>query len=769
VDLPGLNDPNPAREQVTKRYLDQSRYVWLVCNSQTGIDRVFTQFLRDNALLYKLYMEGRLDAFSVITTRIDDINLAAILEQMGIDPDNFDGDHNGPLTFRRHEITSHVQRNLLEIAQDIASRADHSSVREDFFRRVQSIPVFPVSTNAYLHATGRMPLYRGMQLSPDESHLPQLITHLNTITQEQSYRTQIDASYRRLKLLHDQVNSFFLNQIRSVELDSAAARQEWELLAKVGAQAVADGQAGLQELRIRSEAALVERSASFDQRLKELESRAGNALNAVFRSWDGIHWRSLQAAVRRGGEWYSSSSGREFNFSRDIARAYLDLLPFVWEEFFGTHLSNLINDASRGTQAELHKTAERIKGAMDMIQHQPPGIRETLEASLHAAGESFALQSGQVEADLTAQIQRTRQALSAGMVETAASFMEPAYAEAAADPGGTGIKGRMLVKLHQYASQQAPTLFINMRKELAEGVTVLQGSMKPQLSKLIAYGEGMLQRFGQNTGSIEPPTAEEKGRIESALEQFPDFTLAMSSPKNPIIKQLISTEAKVHYNQPPQLHERSFVVVARNSPVLISAPHGSRAFRNNGKEVWHEEDEYTAGMALLLGERCGTSVIANVWRSDKCDPNWHDVKDCPYKQEMQKLVQQQGIRWVVDLHGAAETSLGSTRLVDLGTRKDRKSMEDRHRDTLRELIENRLGIGCVSSNIFQGGAVTMFCRDILRVQAVQIEMTPSVRVPLRRSDASSYAELGPFSTVPEKLIGMLSALEKFIAYLKQLP
>jgi hypothetical protein len=524
VDLPGLNDPNPAREQVTKRYLDGARYLWLICNSQTGIDLVFTQLLRDNALLYRLYMEGRLDAFSVITTRIDDINLAAVLEQMGRDPDQYDNNHAPVLAFRRNEITNHVQKNLMEIAHDIASRAERASVREDFFRRVQAIPVFPVSTNAYLHATERMPLYRGMQLSPEESYLPRLIAHLNTITQEQSYRTQIEASYRRLKLLHEQVDGFFLNQIRSVELDSAAARKEWEALSGVAAHAVADGQSALQELRIRSEAALAERVASFDQRLTELEGRAGNALNAVFRSWESVHWRSLQAAMKRGGEWYSSSTGREFNFSRDVARAYLDLLPFVWEEFFGTHLSNLIHEVSQGTQAELHKTAERIKGAMDMIQHQPPGIRESLEASLYTAGESFSLQSGQVGADLTAQIQRTRQSLSSGMVETAGSFMQPAYADAAADPGGAGIKRRMLDTLTHYAEQHAPSLFINMRQELAEGVTVLGGSMKPQLSRLIAYGEGMVERFGQNMGSLEVVTPELKGRIEEALEYLPDFT-----------------------------------------------------------------------------------------------------------------------------------------------------------------------------------------------------------------------------------------------------
>lgn len=529
VDLPGLNDPNPAREQVTKRYLAQARYVWLVCHSQTGIDRVFTQLLRENALLFRLFLEGRLDAFSVIATHADNINLEVVLGQMGMNPEEFNGNHAAPLAFRRKEIVHYVQTHLLQIAHDIAAKADASSVREDFFNRVHSIPVFPVSTAAYLHTTGRMPLYQGMKLTPDESHVPQLLAHLHTITQEQSFRTQVEASYRRLQMLHEQVHRFFLNQIQSVELDTAAARSEWESLSKVSAQAVTDGQTALQNLRVRGEESLLQRCGGFETQLKELESRAARALRAVFATWETIHWRSLQAAVKRRGEWYSSSSGREFDFNRDVAHAYLDLLPFVWEEFFGTHLSALIADVSRSIQAELHKTAEHIKGAMDMIQHQPPGIRESMAASLHAAAESFQIQSGQVIAELTAQIQRTRQSLSGGMVETAAVFMQPAYSAAASDSGGPGIKRRMLDTLTTHAEEKGPTLFINMRQELAEGVTILQGSLKPQLSKLIAFGEGMLERFGQNLSGLEAVTPELKGQIEIALEHLPPMLISPHS------------------------------------------------------------------------------------------------------------------------------------------------------------------------------------------------------------------------------------------------
>ena len=199
--------------------------------------------------------------------------------------------------------------------------------------------------------------------------------------------------------------------------------------------------------------------------------------------------------MRRNGEWFSRSLQREYNFNRDVARAYLDLLPFVWEDFFGNHLSTLIEEATKGTQAELHKVAAGLKGSMDMLHHQPEGIRESMETTLRTAGEAFQLQSGQVRAELTAQIQRTRQSLSAGMVETAAAFMGPAYSEAAADPGGSGVKRRMLDILATHAQRHAPGLFVNIRQELAEGVTVLRGSMVPQLARIVDNGERILGQF----------------------------------------------------------------------------------------------------------------------------------------------------------------------------------------------------------------------------------------------------------------------------------
>jgi hypothetical protein len=314
-----------------------------------------------------------------------------------------------------------------------------------------------------------------------------------------------------------------------------------------------------------------------------------------------------------------------------------------------------------------------------------------------------------------------------------------------------------------------------MRQELTEGVTVLQASMKPQLSKIVGYGEGILDHFRQNMSGHQVVTPELRGQLQGAITSLPAPGFSAQFMKLPVdqtIQRLISIEAGIHYHTPPPAGVEPFVVIARNSPILISAPHGTRTFRNNTVEVWHEEDEYTAGMALLLSEECGTSVIASVWRSDVCDPNFHAENQCLYKQSLERVVQSQGVRWVLDLHGAAKNSkpLG-TSSVDLGTREAKHSIDIQHRDKLVELIESAFGKGEVSLNGFPAstaGTITAFCQDHLNVQAIQIEMKPSVRVPLRRGDASSYAKEGPFSAPPESVAKMLGTLDAFISYLNRL-
>lgn len=236
------------------------------------------------------------------------------------------------------------------------------------------------------------------------------------------------------------------------------------------------------------------------------------------------------------------------------------------------------------------------------------------------------------------------------------------------------------------------------------------------------------------------------------------------------LAQLAAIEAHVHYAEPPPPGvERPFVVVERPAAVLFSAPHGARCLRAGEGEEWHEEDEYTAAMALLLAELCGTPAIATVWRSDESDPNSTPVNACPYKREVRRLVETLGVRWVLDLHGLRHGRLAPGQLVDLGTRGELRSMPEEQLARLVELLEAHLGPGVVSHNAYPARSaerrITGYCHGILGVHAVQIEMGPAVRTVFRRVDGSAYRRFGPFAAEPGPVLGMMQALAGFVAYL----
>jgi hypothetical protein len=238
------------------------------------------------------------------------------------------------------------------------------------------------------------------------------------------------------------------------------------------------------------------------------------------------------------------------------------------------------------------------------------------------------------------------------------------------------------------------------------------------------------------------------------------------------LARLTTIESFVHYGEPPPPERDPFVVVRRPSPILLSAPHGAITRRNNEREEWHDEDDYTAGLALLISELCAISAMATIWRTDDSDPNYHEEARSPYKRALKRLVQETGIRWVIDLHGAADASMAAQQWVDLGTRRQKLSLPRAQLEQLTGLIERRLGAGTVSHNVFpawvENRTITAYCHDTLGIHAVQVELKSAVRATLRRTDSTAYADCGPFCARPENVMGLMQAIVDFVECLLQI-
>ena len=229
-----------------------------------------------------------------------------------------------------------------------------------------------------------------------------------------------------------------------------------------------------------------------------------------------------------------------------------------------------------------------------------------------------------------------------------------------------------------------------------------------------------------------------------------------------ITSRLKELENDVRYQELANETEPEFRHIAGKLPILISAPHGAVHTRD-GKSK--EEDEYTAGLAQLLGERTNAHVLYSR-RKSATDPNVDP--QAPYKKFLEEILSSNKIRFVIDLHGAnANSEFG----VAIGTMHGKSCSTD---DKLT--IINTFGkygftadgerlSGLDIDNKFSAEGndkrepITRFCYQ-LSISAAQLEVNAHLRIPVRRDDATNHNN--PFSGDPKRIANLVDSLSEIV-------
>ncbi len=223
----------------------------------------------------------------------------------------------------------------------------------------------------------------------------------------------------------------------------------------------------------------------------------------------------------------------------------------------------------------------------------------------------------------------------------------------------------------------------------------------------------------------------------------------------------MALESETGYQTDPAPGEDSFLVIPGNLPVLLSAPHGAAHWRN---ERYKEEDEYTSGLARLIGESTGAHVIC-VHRRSSTDPNM-DV-DAPYKAALKEIVRLRNLRIVLDIHGCKpENGFG----IALGTMKGASC--PRHRPVILQILNKQ---GFLESSAGLAGLnvdkkypamgedsrepVTRFVWEKLGLSAAQFEVNAHLRV-VQRLPGATMPE--PFAGDPEGILHMIATLAALV-------
>ncbi|SRR5258708_4097254 len=237
---------------------------------------------------------------------------------------------------------------------------------------------------------------------------------------------------------------------------------------------------------------------------------------------------------------------------------------------------------------------------------------------------------------------------------------------------------------------------------------------------------------------------------------------------NPLLVALHEAERKlVVYDQAAPPSESAIGLLKGTIPILISAPHSVRHWRDNN---WKQEEEYTAALGYLLHRETGAHFIYGRY---VLNPDPHADADCgPYKAILDKLFADTPIRLALDLHGARgdrdfAIALGTIYGETFGGYETRLCLAFEQQGFSPE-PESSLDRLVMNPPRYTGGVrqptITRYVWRRHGIPAVQVEMSAWVRIVERLPEASNARSgIAPhFRGDGTRILRTYTALRRFI-------
>lgn len=461
VDLPGLNDPNEARVEVTREFLRTSPFVWIVFSMVRGITEDIQRVLREEKLLRMLVLSGSYGALSFVGTKADDID-TNIADQLGLADDCT---ATALVRAYREQTVIEARKQLEQMVRDLASHGeDKSETLKRMLEVARQVEVHTTSANAYNKLTGVGRLRKDYGLTDvQDTGIPEVHAHLAQIAKKKGEAFHAETAVKRLDQLANEIAFFFRAKAEapSAEVEQARTRfqQEREGFSR-----------DIQATQSRAGEQLKLCRTHFLAKVDPLLAASMQGVQGATERWQGIHWATLRAVVYRDGFFKSPTTGRTYDLNADIAEPLLAQLPVTWEQYF-------TDDLGRVTGEYVLKVTEcgksfcgRIRLIVDLLFHRKD---ERMERQLIWFQEKVSILAEAAKQRLFAAVRERRSELAAKMPLLALAKMRPGY-ETAKLEKGAGMKGRILGHLAPLAIASAQPIYSSIQTDLLEGLSDLE-------------------------------------------------------------------------------------------------------------------------------------------------------------------------------------------------------------------------------------------------------------------------------------------------------
>ncbi len=470
VDLPGLNDPNEARVEVTRDYLRTSPFVWVVFNMVRGLTQDINRILYEGRLLRTLVLSGAYGSLSLVGTKADDIDMHVAIE-LGLAEDC---SVEELIHAYRERTVPVVREQLSQMIRDMTSGDGQSEAVEHLLRLAAQAPVHAVSANAYIKIKRIAPLRKDYGIEREEdTGIPGLHAHMARIAEESGTAFNVQLARKRLKQLGVEIAFFLSGSTSDVPPEVVEVRRliDRELIGfKHLMQSAFDHAKQRVELyRERFVAGVV-----------PMLHQSAEGVRKVTDDWRRMHWAQLRAAVHRGGVFKSPTTGHLYDLNEDLTEPLLARLPVSWEQFFTHDIDRAVDEYVIKTKDTGRNYSERVRLIVELRFNL---LDDGVEKQLKWFEEKVASLAQASKTQLLNRVIRIRGELTAKIPAVACRHMEPVYATVM-QISGKGMKKRMLDVLIPAALGAARPIYETIQTDLLEGLDELVKEVRGLMASL---------------------------------------------------------------------------------------------------------------------------------------------------------------------------------------------------------------------------------------------------------------------------------------------
>ena len=193
---------------------------------------------------------------------------------------------------------------------------------------------------------------------------------------------------------------------------------------------------------------------------------------------------------------------------------------------------------------------------------------------------------------------------------------------------------------------------------------------------------------------------------------------------------------------------KSFETIKGKIPILISAPHSVRQIRNGkikGKDI------YTGPIAIVLQQETNCHCIYKT-KNNNDDANY-DIENNTYKEEILKIIKQNNIKLLLDIHGASdEHGFG----VDIATgERENLNGNEKALEILVEVLKKH-NIGNIEiDKVFIAKSIHTICKTIAEKTSI-----PCIEIEI----AKKFRDINNFSNISK----IIEALKEYIIEIEKM-